>query len=578
MNLKLTEKKHLLFVRIAAFLIGIFALILSLFLNNLLELVLATYRFYMPIVSVPLILAIFGFRSSSRAVLIGMAAGFITVMYFKFYSEIDSIVPGMLANTIFFMGSHYILREQGGWRGIKAAPSLDSLKTERARKKDQFNQSLKNFNLITFCQSNTPKQKRIFVYFGLFCVLTISSSVYSLPKAIQNEYSLILNPIYYLALILSTIFITYPLWSEKFTNKAFTSLLWNIAVFYNLAFCNSVLAIAGQFNHLHAIILMASLTAIAILIRWQTAILFTVTGVIIAVQYCEIYMNISSLTDYADNLQLQITYSLILISILLLSFFKQKQEENKVTELKVSKLGNKLGTQKLELIKSQGLKDEFLRNLQHEIRIPVTGITSIGQVLWENYDKFTEEQRRSAIKEIAESSQRLVSLVNNMIDLSKLKSLTYELSFTKVNLSELIYQRVDICRKIYLNDKELEFIYDVEDNVMVNCDEYYITSTLDNLITNAISYSQRGIITVHFRKELDFVKFNITDEGVGIPPQELHHVFGTFVVSSRTKTSAGGRGLGLALCKKVIEAHKGQIWCESDGKNGSSFPFIIPYT
>jgi len=188
---------------------------------------------------------------------------------------------------------------------------------------------------------------------------------------------LILNPIYYLALILSTIFITYPLWSEKFTNKAFTSLLWNIAVFYNLAFCNSVLAIAGQFNHLHAIILMASLTAIAILIRWQTAILFTVTGVIIAVQYCEIYMNISSLTDYADNLQLQITYSLILISILLLSFFKQKQEENKVTELKVSKLG----TQKLELIKSQELKDEFLRNLQHEIRIPVTGITSIGQVL-----------------------------------------------------------------------------------------------------------------------------------------------------------------------------------------------------
>ncbi len=251
-------------------------------------------------------------------------------------------------------------------------------------------------------------------------------------------------------------------------------------------------------------------------------------------------MNISSLTYYADNLQLQITYSLLLISILLLSFFKQKQEENKVTELKVSKLANKLGNQKLELIKSQELKDEFLRNLQHEIRIPVTGITSIGQVLWENYDKFTEEQRRSAIKEIAESSERLVSLVNNMIDLSKVKSLTYKLSFTKVNLSELIYQRVDIYRKIYLNDKELEFIYDVEDNVMVNCDEYYITSTLDNLITNAISYSQRGIIAVNFRKELDFVKFNITDEGVGIPPQELHHVFGTFVVSSRTKTSAGG--------------------------------------
>jgi signal transduction histidine kinase len=322
---------------------------------------------------------------------------------------------------------------------------------------------------------------------------------------------------------------------------------------------------------------MASLTAIAILIRWQTAILFTIIGVAIAVQYCEMYMNISSLNDHTDNLQLQITYSLLLISVLLLSFFKQKQEENKITELKVSKLDNKLDDQKLELIKSQELKDEFLRNLQHEIRTPVTGITSIGQVLWDNYDKFTEQQRRSAIKEIAESSERLVSLVNNMVDLSKLKSLTYELSCTKVNLSELIYQRSEICRKIYLNDKELEFIYDIQDNVMVNCDKHYIISTLDNLITNAISYSHEGTITFSFRKEENFVKFNITDEGLGIPPQELHHIFGTFMVSSRTKTPSGGRGLGLALCKKVIEAHKGQIWCESDGKNGSSFTFVIPH-
>ncbi len=132
-----------------------------------------------------------------------------------------------------------------------------------------------------------------------------------------------------------------------------------------------------------------------------------------------VYEYISSLNDHTDNLQLQITYSLLLISVLLLSFFKQKQEENKITALKVSKLDNKLDDQKLELIKSQELKDEFLRNLQHEIRTPVTDITSIGQVLWDNYDKFTEQQRRSAIKEIAESSERLVSLVNNMVDFIK---------------------------------------------------------------------------------------------------------------------------------------------------------------
>ena len=74
---------------------------------------------FLPIVSVPLILAIFGFRSSSTAVLIGMVAGFVTVIYFKIFSKVDSIMPGMLGNLVFFMGSHYILGEKGGWVGIK---------------------------------------------------------------------------------------------------------------------------------------------------------------------------------------------------------------------------------------------------------------------------------------------------------------------------------------------------------------------------------------------------------------------------------------------------------------------------
>jgi len=180
------------------------------------------------------------------------------------------------------------------------------------------------------------------------------------------------------------------------------------------------------------------------------------------------------------------------------------------------------------------------------------------------------------LQEIAKSSERLSTLVNNMIDVSKLSSLNYVLNKKIINLSDLIYERLDYCKKLYLGDKDLEFICDIEDDLSVNCDEHYITSTLDNLIVNAISYSSDGKIIIEFKKNNDFVKFKISDEGIGIPKKELYSIFGTFIVSSRTKTPAGGRGLGLALCKGVIEAHKGQIWCKSGGKKGSTFFFTLP--
>ena len=200
----------------------------------------------------------------------------------------------------------------------------------------------------------------------------------------------------------------------------------------------------------------------------------------------------------------------------------------------------------------------------------------MGQVLFENYDKLTEEQKRKGLQEIAKNSERLSTLVNNMIDVSKLSSLNYVLNKTLINLSDLIYQRLDHCKKLYLENKDLEFICDIEGDLLVNCDEHYITSTLDNLIVNAITYSKDGRITIEFKKNNDLVKFKITDEGIGIPQKELYAIFGTFTVSSKTKTPAGGRGLGLALCKGAIEAHKGQIWCKSNGKKGSTFSFTIP--
>jgi len=264
----------------------------------------------------------------------------------------------------------------------------------------------------------------------------------------------------------------------------------------------------------------------------------------------------------------------------LITFLKPKQEEYNLIEEKSDYLRHKANDQKNELIKLQEFKNELLQNIEHEMRTPITGITSLGQVLWDNYDKFNEEQRRNATRDIAKSSERLTSLVNNLIDLSKLRKLDYNLNKSEINLSELVLKRLEICQKLYMNEENrenLNFEVEVEDELTAFCDEHYITRTIDNIIINAIQYCPEGQITIKLCKnQWGELEFSVKDEGVGIPKEELSDIFGVFVVSSKTKTPAGGRGIGLALCKKVIKAHNGEIWAKLNPDKGTTFAFTLP--
>ena len=263
------------------------------------------------------------------------------------------------------------------------------------------------------------------------------------------------------------------------------------------------------------------------------------------------YNGISSLPDYMNDLQFKITYSLLLVSGILIAFFKPKQQHQELTEDNNLFLSSKIEDQKNELSRLHELKNEFLRNLEHEAHTPITGITSMGQVLWENYDKFSETQRRKATQEIAKSSERLNSLVNNLIDLSKLENLNYKLNKTTVNLTDLVYERVEICQKLYIEEKDkenLNFDLKIEDKLTALCDEYYIARTIDNIVINAIQYCKKGTIAITLKSAKNHtVDFSVQDDGIGIPEQELLDIFNPFTVSSRTKTPAGGRGVGLAF-------------------------------
>ena len=578
-SLKYKLKNELLSARIISFFIGLSGILVALILNDmsLFNLAIFTASFFIPIVSVPFIMAIFGFRSTEKSVLFGMSAGFITnVIWHYSDSQIDSNVPAMLANLITLISSHYLLKQAGGWVGIKDERQLIAIRTERKRQFRKIIQNIKEFDILLICKSNYPNSEGLISILGLFVMIVTFSSVNNLSMQLHNKYRFLLDILYPLTLCSSSALISYPLWLQQWKNTEFIAVVWNVIMFSALICFSFFMELISNFAEIQLMVFMINIIVIISLTKWQWALFNILAGIALTAILCNNYINLNLIDHDFTSSQFKIIYLLLLVSSSLILFFKPKQQKQELTEQRSNYLGEKVNDIDNELKKSVEVKNEFLRNLEHEAHTPIVGITTMGQVLFENYDKLTEEQKRKGLKEIAKSSERLSSLVNNMIDVSKLSSLNYVLNKKQINLSDLIYQRLDHCKKLYLENKDLEFICDIEDDLLVNCDEHYITSTLDNLIVNAITYSKDGRITIEFKKNNDLVKFKITDEGIGIPQKELYAIFGTFTVSSKTKTPAGGRGLGLALCKGTIEAHKGQIWCKSNGKKGSTFTFTLP--
>lgn len=588
-SMGLKFKNELLISRIFTIFTGVASVIMVLSTPSLFKLFSLQANFYMPIITMPLIFSILGFRTAPYVMATAMFVGGLSVVLWRIYimphTGIDSVVPAMLANLLTFLGMHYLLGEQGGFVGNSNNLHLHAVRLQRQRRFAKLKtiisnlpQKIMNFSFIEYCNTHHYKSDLVYTYFALVSLFSVVTTV-SLDGPVYEQHLVLIHSIQFITLFIVAIFLGNKLWPTSLRTKYF-GLIWHIAIFVNLAFVSSLLVLISNLSQVSLVILIFDLTLIGILLNWQMALVMAVVGVWGAfLVYQAAY---HPFTAEIDTLKLKIAYLLMAVAGFMIAFLKPKQEHQELLEEQKNYIDLKLSNQQKALREALDLKYEFLRNLEHETNTPITGITSMGMVLYDNFDKLSKEQIKAGLKDIAYSSTRLTSLVQNLVGLSKLMQDDYTLNMKKFNLTEVIYERLELCKKLYMDEEKNELqhvIFDDNTPITIEADKHSIEQLLDNLIINAIQYCPAGEIIISVRiNQANEVEFSIKDEGIGIDKKELYDVFGVFVVSSRTKTPSGGRGIGLALCKKIVELHRGRIWVEQNPHKGVTFFFSLPKT
>jgi signal transduction histidine kinase len=235
-------------------------------------------------------------------------------------------------------------------------------------------------------------------------------------------------------------------------------------------------------------------------------------------------------------------------------------------------------------------KSEFLANMSHELRTPMHAILSFADLGIRKIDKLSKEKSQHHFTRIHQSGQRLLTLLNDLLDLAKLESGRMDLDLKKGDLCKV----VDIAETEFaslLEKKSLRLeIEPSHCDTTAYFDQDKMLQVLRNLLSNALKFTPEGsTITISItRTELSTtakdnkqtaissVAVIVSDQGIGIPEDELRSVFDQFIQSSKTKTGAGGTGLGLAICKEIVERHHGQIRAENNPQGGARFIVTIP--
>ena len=228
------------------------------------------------------------------------------------------------------------------------------------------------------------------------------------------------------------------------------------------------------------------------------------------------------------------------------------------------------------------MKAEFLAHVSHELRTPLASIREGTQLLLDEVPGPLSREQRDTLRIIMDSSERLIRLISTLLDLSKMEAGMMEYRIVPTDLTRIAATSVNKVRLLG-EGKRIRILTEAPPGrLRVPADGPRLEQVLDNLLSNALKFSPEGA-TVNLHMEPDakagIVRTSVSDTGPGIPAEDLPHIFERFYQGRvQARHAVAGSGLGLALAKKVVEAHGGRIWVESDLGKGTAVRFTLPLT
>ena len=271
-------------------------------------------------------------------------------------------------------------------------------------------------------------------------------------------------------------------------------------------------------------------------------------------------------------------------------FVKEEVLARIKSQLHIQNLHQELkSAHKISIAASQA-KNEFLGKMSHELRTPMHGIISYAQLGISRNQELTPEKNLRFFTNIKDSADRLLLLLNDLLDLQKIESGKMDMHFLPYSIYHIAQQCI-IEQEARLNELNIQVCLSSDSyKDIIVCDPERINQVISNLLSNAIKYSSSGN-TIDINVYLEDIineqgetekvnSLSIKDQGIGIPEHELSKIFNPFTQSSNSVKTVKSTGLGLSICKQIIEAHKGKIWAENVTQqtivHGAIFKFYIP--
>jgi signal transduction histidine kinase/CheY-like chemotaxis protein len=228
-----------------------------------------------------------------------------------------------------------------------------------------------------------------------------------------------------------------------------------------------------------------------------------------------------------------------------------------------------------ELKNALRLKDEFLANMSHEIRTPMTPIIGYTSLLLESD---ISDTLKNYVKTIKSSTETLLALLNDIIDISKMEAGHVRIIEEKCSLQEIISDVKDLFENKAAKNKITIFTNIATEVNYLKTDKQRLKQVLNNLVSNAIKFTHKGSVTLSARTDKKWLRIEVADTGIGIPAHMKESVFDKFVQADSSITRRyGGTGLGLSIVKKLVTLMNGEIDVQSEEGKGSTFTVRLPF-